>query len=185
MAVCPPAPTTLAPDGCPACGGGGGGSGCLIVTQATLCDQHPFPDAGDGLLVRFVRTYTHSCVTGAVTGFTDTALDGAPYTVLGTVSDCCADVVPTAIVPRVLAVSGIAGPVMVGNAPVVAMTIRVQAVGAPGSVTITAGLDVVTPVAGDIFEWSVLGDDDAFVGSVQLDLTDAGDRVIVSYSERV
>jgi len=163
----------------------GDGSTCAEITQMVLCDQHPSPDAGDGLIVKFIRTFSHNCATGEILTSFDTDFDGLPYTVLGTVEDCCAEVVPVSITPRSFTLSGITGPTTVGNAPVVSISIFVRTVGATGSVVLTLGLDTIVALAGEVYTWSVIRDDDSWVGSVQIDTTNASDDVLVIYSEAV
>lgn len=65
------------------------GSNCQPTQAVILCDQHPPPDAGDGLLVPFLRVYAYNCDTGALAGFSDFDFDGNAYAVEGTVENCC------------------------------------------------------------------------------------------------
>ncbi|WP_457455663.1 hypothetical protein [Streptomyces sp. TE5632] len=73
--------------------------GCNATTSAlVLCDT-----AGDGTLTHFVRTTTYDC-EGALLGTLDRTLDGADYTVTGTVGvcpavpDCESPTTPTATI---------------------------------------------------------------------------------------
>jgi hypothetical protein len=60
-----------------------GENGCDSHTEL-LCDTPP----GGGDPVRFLRRYSYDCATGEPDGHTDLTLDGAPYTVTGTVGAC-------------------------------------------------------------------------------------------------
>jgi hypothetical protein len=59
-----------------------GENGCDSHTEL-LCDT---PAGGEP--VRFLRRYSYDCATGEPDGHTDLTLDGAPYTVTGTVGAC-------------------------------------------------------------------------------------------------
>ncbi|MEU0181418.1 hypothetical protein ABZ312_09535 [Streptomyces sp. NPDC006207] len=62
---------------------GGAASNAADQDLTVLCDVRP-----DGSSVPFVRDFRRDPITGAVTGHTDYGLDGAPYTVTGTVGVC-------------------------------------------------------------------------------------------------
>ncbi|MFD5570472.1 hypothetical protein [Streptomyces cadmiisoli] len=68
---------------------------CATSTQdqehdlVQLCDTAP-----DGTVTAFIRDYARDA-TGTVTGHSDYAVDGAPYTPTGTVGRCCATTVLT------------------------------------------------------------------------------------------
>ncbi|MDX2643494.1 hypothetical protein PV341_07875 [Streptomyces sp. PA03-1a] len=62
---------------------GGAAANAADQDLTVLCDVQP-----DGSSVPFVRDFRRDPASGAVTGHTDYGLDGAPYTVTGTVGVC-------------------------------------------------------------------------------------------------
>lgn len=160
------------------------GENCQPVQVMVLCDQHPPPDLGDGALVPFLRRFVIDCASGTIVSYTDLDLNGDPYVVEGTVQDCSESAVVDADNPVNIRRENLVGPSVWGpSSCTVAMTVKVRAVGSPGSVTFTDEQGIVSEMfVGDEETWRSPSDV-PFYGTATVTLADPGDLVTVIWSE--
>jgi hypothetical protein len=124
---------------------------------------------------------------GGIVVTIDTEVDGVtPYVVIGPVDECCPCEPTFAFVtrPRVQHIVGVGSFALPAGA--LAVTVIVRDAGVAGSVTVTTN-DGVTPLRdGEVVEWSVVRDQDSgLTGVWQVDATNAGDEVLIVWTEQV
>jgi hypothetical protein len=149
----------------------------VTVEARQLCD---LGSGLPGFQTSFLRVEVRD-EDGALLSSFDVEADGVtPYVVVGPVDfDCdCLECLETEISPRRENLAGVSSWAMPANTQ--AVTVKVRAVGAPGSVTITDNAANTTAMfMGDEETWDA--GDNLLATPFTVDLTDAGDSVTILY----